>query len=252
MMAVRSQMPRLGTRKLYYILQEELDRCNLKIGRDKLFELLRNEGLLVVRQKKYTRTTNSKHWMRKYPNLVRGLVLRRPEQLWVADITYIAVKNGQGYLHLLTDAYSRQIMGYELSADMAASSTMKALRKAIRRRRYTGKLIHHSDRGLQYCSHLYTSLLKKNDITISMTEAGDPYENAVAERVNGILKEEFGMGECFDSLGEAALQLKQAIFTYNSQRPHLSCYMFTPEQMHRQNKIKPKSWKKRRLKSINS
>jgi putative transposase len=246
-LGVRRQMPRLGTRKLYHLLKGELG-----IGRDKLFKLLRVEGLLVRKKKRYTVTTNSKHWMRKYPNLIRGVELIRPEQLWVADITYIETnEDGHGYLHLITDAYSKQIMGYELCGNMEAASTLKALQMAVKNRKYRDMpLIHHSDRGLQYCSKLYTDYLKDNHIIISMTESGDPYENAIAERVNGILKDEFGLSEQLNNISEAMLQTTQSISIYNNIRPHLSCHMLTPVQMHGQKQIKVKSYNKKAQTSL--
>lgn len=245
---LRRQMPRLGTRKLYYLLKEE---GNIDIGRDKLFSMLKQEGLLVNRKRKYTVTTNSKHWLRKYPNLIKGVCLKRPEQLWVADITYIDTLDGNAYLHLITDAYSKQIMGYELCDNMEAASTLKALKMAISKRKYkTSGLIHHSDRGLQYCSKLYTDCLKENNITISMTENGDPYENAIAERVNGILKDEFGLSDKFENIIQAEDLTKQSIEIYNILRPHLSCSMLTPNQMHKQNKLKLIVFKKKKFKHL--
>lgn len=243
---IRRQMPRIGTRKLHFMLKEKFKTAAIKVGRDKLFSLLRNSGLLIVKRKKYTVTTNSRHWMHKYPNLIKDLIVHRPEQLWVADITYVEMLDENGYLHLITDAYSKQVMGYELCNDMEASSTLKALKMALRNRKYPQQeLIHHSDRGLQYCSKLYVNYLLKNNIGISMTENGDPYENAVAERMNGILKDEFGLGEKLNDLQEALHQTRQSINTYNHLRPHLSCQYLTPIQMHQQNKITIKTWKKK-------
>jgi transposase InsO family protein len=245
---LRRQMPRLGTRKLYYLLKEE---GTIDIGRDKLFSMLKQEGLLVNRKRKYTVTTNSKHWLRKYPNLIKGVCLKRPEQLWVADITYIDTLDGNAYLHLITDAYSKQIMGHEVCDNMEAASTLKALKMALSRRKYaTSELIHHSDRGLQYCSKLYTDCLKENGIIISMTENGDPYENAIAERVNGILKDEFGLSDKFENIIQAEDLTKQSIEIYNKLRPHLSCSMLTPNQMHKQNKLKLIAFKKKKFKHL--
>ncbi len=239
---LRRDMPRLGTRKVHYLLKEKA----IDIGRDKLFALLRTEGMLVPTRKKYVRTTNSTHWMRKYPNLVKDIELIRPEQLWVADITYLDTKEGNLYLHLITDAYSKQIMGYQLCDNMTAISTHKALEMALSKRQYKDMpLIHHSDRGLQYCSSVYTACLAANNITISMTENGDPYENAVAERVNGILKDEFGLGDQLNDIKEAIKQTRQGISAYNHLRPHLSCNMLTPIQMHRQQAIKVKTYKQK-------
>lgn len=239
---LRRSMPRIGTRKLHYLLKQS----NILIGRDYLFDLLRDEGLLVLKRKRYTATTNSKHWLRKYPNLTKHLSIVRPKQLWVADITYLDSKGGNLYLHLITDAYSKQIMGYELCKNMEATSTLKALKMAIGQRQYKDTtLIHHSDRGLQYCSKLYTSCLIQNGITISMTENGDPYENAIAERVNGILKDEFGLSDQMEDIADAILQTNQSIFIYNNQRPHLSCQMLTPLQMHNQYSVELKTYNKK-------
>ena len=239
---LRKRMPRLGARKLHYLLKSN----GISIGRGQLFCWLRTEGLLAYKKKRYTVTTHSKHWMRKYPNLIKGLVIDRPEQLWVADTTYLdTADNGNIYLHLVTDAYSKQVMGYELCNNMEAGSTLKALKMAVKGRGYRGlPLIHHSDRGLQYCSKLYTGYLLENNITISMTENGSPYDNAVAERVNGILKDEFGLSEQLDNHSEALLQVKESIHAYNVLRPHLSCEMLTPEQMHQQKNIKIRTYKK--------
>lgn len=154
-MILRRDMPRLGTRKLYYLLKESFMREGITIGRDRLFDLLREEGLLIIKKKKYTKTTDSKHWMRKYPNLIKGIRLNRPERLRVADITYLSVLDRYCYLHLVTDAYSKRIMGYCISKTLASSHTMKALEMALRNRQYKQSLIHHSDRGLQYCSAGY-------------------------------------------------------------------------------------------------
>ena len=237
---IRRQMPRLGVRKLHFLLHK-----TCPIGRDRFFDLLRKEGLLVLKRRKYTVTTDSRHWMRKYPNQIKDLVLTRPEQLWVADITYIDTTEGNAYLHLITDAYSKQVMGHELCSNMEASSTVKALIMAIANRKYPEKeLVHHSDRGLQYCSKLYIDHLVNNNIQISMTENGRPYDNAVAERMNGILKEEFGLGERINNLKEAQHLAMESIDIYNCLRPHLSCQMLTPQKMHNQEKIEVKTYKK--------
>lgn len=239
-MGFRRLMPKIGTRKLHYLLG-----ADIRMGRDRLFELLRKEGMLIFKRRKYSQTTNSRHWLRKYPNLTKNLKLTRPEQLWVSDITYVdTTEEGNTYLHLVTDAYSKQIMGYELCGDMESASTLKALKMALGNRRYDHSLIHHSDRGLQYCSRIYVDELKRNGIMISMTENGDPYENATAERINGILKGEFGLGDVLNNLSEAKALAKQSIAIYNHLRPHLSCKMLTPVQMHAQQKIEIKTYKK--------
>jgi len=249
-MQVRKQLPRLGTRKLYYLLEKDFKAEHLHIGRDKLFDLLREENLLVKRKRKCTITTNSKHWMRKYPNLIKGMSLEQPEQIWVADITYISTEEGTCYLHLVTDAYSKQIMGYNLSQDLSATSTIKALQKALNKRKYKTTIIHHSDRGLQYCSAAYVKLLNQNHCLISMTEDGSPYDNAIAERVNGILKNEFDLADTGSDMKQSRRQTSQSIELYNTQRPHLSCHFLTPDQMHQQNQMKLKAWKKKTAKSL--
>jgi len=240
---IRRQLPRTGVRKLHFMLRENMKSKNIKIGRDKLFEILRAEHLLIIKRRKYTKTTNSKHWMRKYPNLTKHLEPTAPEQLWVADITFLQTIHGNEYLHLITDACSKQIMGYELCCDMKTASTKKALKMALASREYDHGLIHHSDRGLQYCCYDYTRLLAANNIKISMTENGDPYENAVAERVNGILKDEFGLDNVFLSHDQLQQQVNQAIELYNNLRPHLSIGLLTPKQAHAQPTVKVKRWK---------
>lgn len=190
--------------------------------------------MLIIKKRKYIRTTNSKHWQKKYPNIVRGISLSRPEELWVSDITYIPTEEGFGYLALVTDAFSRKIMGYDLSNSLSAQGAVRALTMAIKSRKYTEKLLHHSDRGYQYCSKDYTEILKKNNIEISMTEKYDPYENALAERINRTLKEEFLLVDSFKSIDLAARTVKQSVEIYNNLRPHLSCGMSTPNQVHLQ------------------
>jgi transposase InsO family protein len=251
-MAIRREMPRLGTRKLYYLLKESFRRDGIFIGRDRLFDLLREEELLIIKKKKYTKTTDSKHWMRKYPNLVKGIQLQRPEQLWVADITYLSLCDRYCYLHLVTDAYSKRIMGYNVSETLAATETAKALKRALKSRKYENSLIHHSDRGLQYCSAGYVKMLQQKSIAISMTQDGSPYDNAIAERVNGILKDEYGLDEVFDEPNKLHLQVKQSIDSYNNNRPHQSNHMLTPNKMHLQDRLKPKAWHKKPTRTFKS
>jgi putative transposase len=220
----RRLQPRLGTRKLLELLQPVM-------GRDAFFELLRDNGLLVRRKRNRVRTTFSVHRFRKYPDLIGNLVPVRANQLWVSDITYIRVKDGFAYLSLITDAYSRKIIGFCLSHDLSTDSCLKALRMALASRLTDQPLIHHSDRGTQYCSQAYTGLLKKKGIDISMTQSGNPRDNAIAERVNGILKQEL-LKEQYDSLNEANQSVKLAIDVYNRLRPHSSVNMLTPEKAH--------------------
>ena len=190
-MRIRCTMPRIGTRKLYFLIKQDLNVLNINMGRDVLFNFLRAEHLLIKPKRSYVKTTNSKHWMKKHPNLIKDIELKRPEQLWVSDITYIKTDKGHEYLSLITDAYSKKIMGYELLENLSTAGPLKALELALKNRKYKHELIHHSDRGLQYCSSEYIKKLRENNIQISMTENGDPYENAIAERINGILKYEF-------------------------------------------------------------
>ncbi|MFT4601834.1 MAG: putative transposase [Arenicella sp.] len=229
---VRMQMPRIGTRKLYFILKQELENLGIKIGRDALFSYLRSENLLVKPKKNYTKTTHSKHWLRKYPNLMQGAPLNRPEQAYVSDITYIKSRERTHYLSLVTDAFSRKIVGYKLSDDMNAENVVQALRMALKSRKTNKPLIHHSDRGLQYCSGVYQKELKLNNITPSMTDGYDCYQNALAERINGILKGEFLINKCNN--GDELNQLiNESIKTYNNKRPHLSLNMKTPNFVHK-------------------
>lgn len=243
-MSVRQKLPKTGSRKLYFMLKNDFNKRNIKIGRDKLIDFLRDEYLLVPKVRRYYKTTNSRHWMRKYPNLIKEIKLDKPEQIWVADITYLRTKDKTYYLHLITDAYSKKIVGHTLSDNLMASSTLEALQMAVADRKYSGSLIHHSDRGLQYCSKEYTQYLSNNNILISMTQNYDPYENSIAERVNGILKEEFGLFEIFENFENLKKQVMESILFYNQIRVHLSINMLTPNQAHLQSQVKLKSWKK--------
>ena len=251
-MRIRCKMPRIGTRKLYYLIKDELNLLHIKIGRDVLFNFLRAEHLLIKPKRSYVKTTNSKHWMKKYPNLIKNLEITKPEQLWVSDITYIQTEQGHNYLSLITDAYSKKIMGYELLDNLSTEGPLKALESALKNRKYTHDLMHHSDRGLQYCSADYINKLKENNVKISMTENGDPYENAIAERINGILKYEFLIIEGFSNHLRAVNVIKESISIYNEERPHLSCEMLTPNQAHKQQNMQPKKWKKKTSKVFTS
>lgn len=230
-MNIRRRLPRLGARKLYFLLKPELARQQIKLGRDGLFDLLRENRLLIEPRRQYTKTTHSKHWMRKHPNLYQEMTISRPEQAFVSDITYVESEQKVHYLSLVTDAYSRKIMGYELSDDMKTTSVVKALKRAIQGRLTKNQLLHHSDRGLQYCAELYQNVLRKNNITPSMTDGYDCYQNALAERVNGILKQEFLLQKYKD---RSTLEkvLAESIYAYNHYRPHLSLGMKTPHEVH--------------------
>jgi transposase InsO family protein len=241
-------MPRIGTRKLHYMLTETLQKHSISIGRNKLFDLLAEYGLLVRRRKRrQVNTTDSNHPFRKYPNLVKELQVLRPNHLWVSDITYISMKEGFCYLSLVTDAYSRKIIGYCLYPTLKKEGSLSALRMALSNieDKPLATLIHHSDRGLQYCCSEYTTLLGSKDITISMTEKGDPYENAIAERINGILKSEFGLDKDFDNFEQARNTVENVINIYNQFRPHASCNYLTPEQAHQKEGLLKPKWKRR-------
>ena len=241
---IRIEQPRLGTRKLYHILKVELQE--LGVGRDRLFAILKANKMLIKPKRSYHITTNSHHRFRKHKNLIEDRVVNRPEQVWVSDITYIGNRQNPMYLSLVTDAYSKKIVGYNLDNTLQVDASLKALKNAIKNRMYHKvKLIHHSDRGLQYCSDDYQRVLGKNNIQCSMTESYDPYQNAIAERVNGILKQEFLAGTQKLNINTMQKIVKQSISIYNTKRPHLSCHMLTPEQMHKQKKIKIKTYKKK-------
>lgn len=244
----RHQLPTIGTLKLHHLLQQE----GLYMGRDALFDLLREEKLLILTKRKYVKTTDSRGWMRQYPDLAKELMVSRPEELLVADITYLHTQAGVLYLHLLSDAYSKKIMGYELSDNLLASSSLKALQMALANRQYAEPIIHHSDRGLQYVSKLYTDVLKANKWLISTTQDGSPYENAIAERINGILKTEFGLGELLDSVEQAKQLVVESIGLYNQLRPHLSCEFLTPNQMHQQHSVKIKTYKTKKSELVSA
>ncbi len=245
-------MPRVGTRKLHHMLAEKLARHAITIGRDNLFDLLDGYGLLVRRRRrKRACTTDSGHPFRKYPNLIREMQVLRPNHLWVSDITYISMADKFCYLSLVTDAYSRKITGYRLHPTLQKEGTLLALEMALAA--LPGKprepLVHHSDRGLQYCCNQYIALLQTNGLAISMTEKGDPYENAIAERVNGILKEEFALDREFENFAQAQKAVDNAVGTYNQLRPHASCNYLTPDQAHQQQGLLASKWKHKKRKA---
>lgn len=246
---IRANHPRLGTRKLYDKLQAFMLENGIKMGRDALFNLLSANHLLIRKRKRRITTTNSYHWLRKYPNLIRDFIPTAPNQLWVSDITYWKI-NPQEHLYIsfITDAYSHKIVGYHVAETLEAIESIQALQKALSA--FEGaesllQLTHHSDRGIQYCSREYVKLLQDNNIQISMTENGDPLENAIAERVNGIIKEEYLDAYQVNNIKEARKLLDKVIELYNDDRPHLSISNLTPNQVH--HSLKPlkieKLWK---------
>ena len=240
----RSAMGRIGCRKLQHLINGRLPE-DMKVGRDALYSLLERNSLLHKRRHKSVRTTWSNHWMHKYPNLITGVIPTASNQIWVSDITYIeTVNDGFMYLHLVTDLYSRKIMGWCLSPTLHAEYTLKALEMAIRNAgcSLTG-LIHHSDRGCQYCCERYVSLLKSSGMLISMTQSGDPLENAVAERVNGIIKNEWLMHENIMDGNIALKRISEIVNIYNNIRPHTSLNYLTPESAYTENGILERRWK---------
>lgn len=238
----RQLQPRTGTRKLLIMLQGFVKLHQINIGRDGLFSLLREHDLLIRKRKRKAVTTFSKHWLKKYPNLIKGFVPLAPNLLLVSDITYIVVAEGFAYLSLVTDAYSHKIGGFYLSRTLEAKGSVIALKMSIKHCPDTSKLIHHSDRGVQYCCADYVNVLEKKAIKISMTENGDPLENAIAERVNGILKEEL-LQVKYDSFEDAQKSVARSIAIYNSVRLHSSCNMLTPAEAHKKEGELKKHWK---------
>ena len=232
----RLRQPRLGTRKLHHLLQAPLQKRGLRIGRDALFDVLRNARLLVPRQRAYHKTTDSHHRFWRHPNLVKmgpdKLQVMASEQLWVADITYLPTMDKCVYLSLVTDAHSRKIVGWHVHASLQTEEVAQALRMALRARMTQQGLIHHSDRGIQYCAHAYQELHRRHGLKCSMTDGYDCYQNALAERVNGILKGEFLLERPRD-LEQARQMVKESVQIYNEERPHLSLKMQTPGAVHR-------------------
>ncbi|MBJ9370489.1 IS3 family transposase [Acinetobacter bereziniae] len=230
-MSYRYLMPSIGTRKLYWLITPQLLAQGLKIGRDKLFNILKENNLLIRPKRRYTKTTDSKHWMKKHPNLLKNYKPTQANEVLVSDITYVESVEGVHYLSLVTDAYTRQIKGYKLSKDMKAENVVQAFEMAMSKQRDRAKvMIHHSDRGSQYCSELYQSALSKHGVLPSMTDGYDCYQNALAERINGILKQEFLTIRC-NSMKELDQLIAESIEIYNCYRPHLSLGMMTPNQM---------------------
>lgn len=246
---IRKNHRRMGTRKLHEKLQPFLLEHSIKMGRDALFNTLSANHLLVRKRKRRVQTTNSHHWLRKYPNLIREFIPTAPNQLWVSDITYWKIKEKHVYISFITDAYSHKIVGFHLAETLEAIESIKALKMALSA--FDGaeihfQLIHHSDRGIQYCSKEYVKLLQDYDIKISMTENGDPLENAIAERVNGIIKDEYLYDYQIDTINEARELLTTVVGLYNNERPHMSIGNLTPNVVHQKttNPIKiEKLWK---------
>jgi putative transposase len=233
----RQRQPRIGTRKLHHLLEQPLQRAGIQIGRDGLFDVLRERNMLVPRKRAYHKTTNSHHHLRRHPNLLKEGVEGRVvptgcEQLWVADITYVSTRDKTVYLSLVTDAYSRKIVGWHVHPTLQAEEVSEAFRKALRQRKTLQPLVHHSDRGVQYCSSVYQELHRRHGVTCSMTDGYDCYQNALAERVNGILKDELLLHRPAD-LQQARTMVREAIAIYNQERPHDSLKKEMPHAVHR-------------------
>lgn len=238
----RELQPKIGTRKLLVLMQSFAAQHQISLGRDAFFDLLREHQLLIKRRKRKVQTTFSKHRYQKYKNLIRDFEPASPNLLWVSDITYIVVGGGFAYLSLITDAYSKKITGFYLSETLEASGSVRALEMALKGCKDVSRLIHHSDRGVQYCCNDYVAILNREKIKISMTENGDPLENAIAERVNGILKEEL-LATSYSSFELAQKGIAKAVSVYNSLRPHSSCDMLTPQAAHQKTGTLKKHWK---------
>jgi putative transposase len=234
--AKRRQQPRIGTRKLHYLLKRPLGDAGIKLGRDALFDILRDARMLVLPRRAYHKTTNSHHHYRRHPNLLKDgpakIVATGSEQLWVADLTYLPTKEKTAYLSLVTDAYSRKILGWHVHDGLETRHVAQALKMALRHRQTSQRLVHHSDRGIQYCSAEYQRIHMRNGITCSMTDGYDCYQNALAERINGILKMEFLLHRPAD-LEQARVMVGQSVRLYNEERPHLSLECKTPDAVHR-------------------
>lgn len=240
---IRKTLKRLGTRKLLFKMEGFMSEHHIEIGRDAMFDLLATHKLLIRKRKRRVPiTTFSDHWMRKYPNQIVEFIPTAPNQLWVSDITYITLKDDFAYLSLITDAYSRKIVGFFLSETLSADGCIKALQMALKNNPQLGRLIHHSDRGSQYCCTDYVGILDKKFIKISMTQSGDPLENAIAERVNGILKDEL-LEKVYLNYEQARQAIAAAISIYNYQRPHSSIDMLTPIEAHLKEGELKRRWK---------
>jgi len=225
---IRETQPKVGGRKLLLDLQE----LGFQLGRDRLFDILRRNDRLVKKRKRVPCSTNSQHWFHKYTNLIKGMVLTGPNQVFVSDITYVRLQEGFCYLSLITDAWSRKIVGWDISSSLCASGPIRALKMALKNVPHPEGLIHHSDRGIQYCCQDYVRILNDHHVLISMTEDNHCSENALAERVNGILKDEFLLNQTLPSFKVAKELTRESIYTYNNYRRHMSLNYQIPAKVH--------------------
>jgi transposase InsO family protein len=231
---IRKIHPRSGTRKLMVYLRSELEQANIKIGRDTLNTLLRHHNLLVPKTKRFHITTDSKHFFYKSPNLLKDIKITHSEQVFVCDITYLKTDEVHAYLAAVTDAYSKKIMGYAVSDNMKVDLVKTALKMAHKNMIFPHEsVIHHSDRGIQYCCPDYSEFAEKLDFKLSTTQQYDPYENAVAERINETLKYEYGLNRQIPTLQILKKLVKQSVDIYNNDRIHWSLELKTPEEVHR-------------------
>jgi transposase InsO family protein len=230
--SVRQEEPRTGTRKLHHRISADLKRRGVSIGRDRLFEFLKKHSMLVRPKRRFERTTYSNHNYVVAPNRLKKTPIKSPNEALVSDITYLRLKGGFAYLFLVTDAYSRKIMGYHLSKDLSHYSAILSLQMAISSLPYSRGVLHHSDRGCQYCCHDFLNFLGEHGIVPSMTDESHCYQNAIAKRVNGILKDEFNLDSIFLTLGEAQAAVARAVWVYNNKRNHWSLALKTPAEVH--------------------
>ncbi len=241
---LRSRMPKLGGLKLYQELGQEIKSLPVPFGRDQFFDLLRDRGLLNRKRRRQVRTTMSRHGFPVYPDLVKGFKITRPGQVWVSDITYWRVEKGFYFIFLITDACSRKIIGYHVGMSMDGAHAVAALNMAMRNSAHSlNGIVHHSDRGSQYCYTRYVNTLKEQGMLVSMTEDSDPRDNAIAERVNGILKNELLAHHKVQNIAQAKALLHEAISIYNEERPHLSCNMLKPSEAHTLDHSLPRRWR---------
>ncbi len=228
----RQSQPKIGVRKLRVLLAQELSEAGVSLGRDRMFALLRKQDMLIVPKRPFVKTTDSRHGFRTWPNLLRNIEPSMPHQVWVSDLTYIRTDEGFMYLSLVTDAFSRKIVGFDISDTLEATGCVRALKMALKQLPEGARPIHHSDRGTQYCCRAYTKRLLERGCPISMTELNHCYENALAERVNGILKGEYALGESLRSKRQAVTAAQQAVLLYNERRPHTSLNYRFPSEVH--------------------
>lgn len=240
---IKKEHKRMGADKIYHLIKPQLKEHEIKYGRDKLYNLMHRHGLLTRQRKRKPRTTDSNHPFKWFPNLIKDIVLTRANQLWVSDITYIRLLGSFAYLSLITDAYSHKIVGWCLYPTLESQGAIEALKMAIEGNKPVYGLIHHSDRGIQYCCVDYVNHLEFYHISLSMSAKGDPYENAIAERVNGILKDEYELSLTYGNFDKALEAVREAVFKYNQKRPHSSCDYLTPVQAHEMKGTLKKRWK---------